>query len=120
MFNIAAMPTNNEEAGKRALIELQAELVERVQGLNSLFVTAGYGTFFGIWAIAKDDISAFARLWSVLFLLLSATIFVGWHVVGLIATNRAVWNQIEETEPTKRAAKIRRGVANGTLKLARH
>jgi len=63
------------------------DLLEKVIQVNGFFITAGYGTFFGVWAITREDLEIGARIWSCLFLLASAVVFVAWHMFGLIAMN---------------------------------
>ncbi|AMJ57374.1 MULTISPECIES: hypothetical protein [Stenotrophomonas] len=63
------------------------DLLEKVIQVNGFFITAGYGTFFGVWAIAREDLVIDARIWSCLFLLASAIVFVAWHMFSLMAMN---------------------------------
>lgn len=65
-------------------------MFEKVIQVNSFFITAGYGTFFGVWAITRDTISADARVWSCLFLLGSASLFMFWHIYSLLSMNAVV------------------------------
>jgi hypothetical protein len=71
-------------------IQLLGALFEKLIAVNGFFITAGYGVFFGVWAIVKDDITAGDRILSCLWLLASAAIFVGWHVVGLMTMNAMI------------------------------
>ena len=70
-----------------ARMKLMHDLLEKVIQVNGFFITAGYGTFFGVWAIAREDLDIGARIWSCLFLLASAIVFVAWHMFGLMAMN---------------------------------
>ena len=75
------------ERERKERLELTAHLLERVMAVNGFFITAGYGTFFGIWAISRDSLGIHERLWACLFLLMSAGLFVAWHVVGIFMIN---------------------------------
>src|SRR5688500_7893421 len=55
------------------------ELLEKAVSVNSFFITAGYGTFFGLWAILKDDLPRGYAAGAGLLLLISAALFVFWH-----------------------------------------
>ena len=72
------------------------DLLEKVIQVNGFFITAGYGTFFGVWAITREDLEIGARIWSCLFLLASAIIFVAWHMFGLMAMNFVIKSIAEE------------------------
>lgn len=72
---------------KERRLEFMGHLLEKMMAVNGFFITAGYGTFFGIWAIAKDSLGIHAQLWACLFLLMSATLFVAWHVFGVVTLN---------------------------------
>lgn len=68
-------------------LALVTGLLEKLIQVNGFFITAGYGTFFGIWAIARDDLDLHIQLWSCLLLLMSAAVFVGWHLYCVMSIN---------------------------------
>lgn len=72
---------------KDGRLEFMAHLLERMMAVNGFFITAGYGTFFGIWAISKGSLGIHEQLWACLLLLMSASLFVGWHVFGIVTLN---------------------------------
>lgn len=63
------------------------DLLEKVIQVNGFFISAGYGTFFGVWAVSRDALGLDERIWSCLFLLSSATVFISWHLYGLLSMN---------------------------------
>jgi len=45
--------------------EVIAHLLEKMIAVNGFFITAGYGTFFGVWAITRESLSLDSQLWPV-------------------------------------------------------
>lgn len=103
------------ERERKERLELTAHLLERVMAVNGFFITAGYGTFFGIWAISKDSLGIHERRWACLFLLMSAGLFVAWHVIGIVMIN--VTMRLVAAEPSEGwAARVTAGIQQRTAK----
>lgn len=66
------------------------EMLEKVVTVNSFFITAGYGTFFGVWVVVKDNIDPLVATHAALWILASALLFGAWHITGLIMLNTLV------------------------------
>src|SRR5688500_7617814 len=61
---------------------LLGQMLDRLMAVNGFFITAGYASFFGLWAMVRDEIPSAYVVSSSLWLLLSAALFVGWHIIG--------------------------------------
>jgi hypothetical protein len=75
---------------EREALHLLGQTLEKVTAVNGFFITAGYAVFFGVWGVMKDDLSRGYFVASFVWLLVSAAIFVLWHMLGLAMMNLAV------------------------------
>lgn len=74
----------------RVRIALLSALYDKAIQANSVFITAGYATFFGAWALTRDLLSHPAMVWSCLFLLVSAMLFIAWQVYAVVSLGLVV------------------------------
>ncbi len=51
---------------------------------NHAIIFAGFAGFFGLWAIVKNTIDSTALSFSVLLMLISGVVFIGWEVYRMI------------------------------------
>jgi len=86
------------------------EMLEKVISVNSFFITASYGTFFGVWVIVKDHIHPMIAAHAALWILASALIFAAWQITGLTMLNTIVMEAVEEAEGVPRFRELRNKV----------
>lgn len=110
------MSANLSPQELNARLDHMGNLLEKLIQVNGFFITAGYGTFFGVWTIVKDELPLQARLWSCLFLLVSAALFVLWHLYGLLAMNEVIHSIADEPAEGK-IARTRAALRDRNLKI---
>src|SRR3546814_85605 len=84
-----AMPDLYESERREGIRNLVTAL-DKVVAVNSFFITAAYGTYFGVWAIFRDHVEPAFILLSGVLLIVSATIFASWHVVNALTMTAVV------------------------------
>lgn len=91
-------------------LELLAYLLEKVMSVNGFFISAGYGVFFGIWAFFKDTLPHATKVTAGLFLMVSASLFVAWHLISAVTLScqvRAILNNPPQTRGRSWLAVVR-------------
>jgi hypothetical protein len=115
------MPTTDQVVPntKSEILPFLGDVMGKVQAMNALFITAGYGVFFGVWSIVKGDIALFAKIWAALFLVASASIFIGWHVIGMVALNRTISKVAGDPFHPGWVAKAKIAIGDNAVRLGR-
>lgn len=67
-------------------INFQSRVFSQAQSHNQIFVGIGYATLITVWSATASNIPVFAMLISGICLLISASVFVGWTIVGMFVT----------------------------------
>lgn len=86
------------------------EMLEKVISVNSFFITASYGTFFGVWVVVKDNIDPLIATHAALWILASSLIFAAWHITGLTMLNITVLDAVGKAGGVPRFKDLRQKV----------
>ena len=73
-----------------ANIKLVSAMHEKSKAYTNLIMIAGYASFFGIWSLTKDHLSAKEELWSALLMSISILTFVLFEVFIMYISGRQV------------------------------
>ncbi|NMW23144.1 hypothetical protein HFP05_01645 [Rhodanobacter denitrificans] len=94
------MPKFDEEQVRH--LELIAKALEKGQSFNSLFIAAGYVTFFALWNNVTGCATPASHMVAGAALTLSVVVYVAWMVVGLVALNVTMMTLVKQAESSPR------------------
>lgn len=94
------MPNFDEDQVRH--LELVAKALEKGQSFNSIFIAAGYATFFALWKNVAGCTTPASHMVAGAALTLSVVVYVAWMVTGLVALNVAMMSLVKQVEASPR------------------
>ena len=84
-------------------LELVAKALEKGQSFNSIFIAAGYATFFALWNNVTGCATPASHMLAGASLTLSVVVYVAWMVLGLVALNLTMMSLVKQVESSPRS-----------------
>ncbi|MGO1072885.1 hypothetical protein [Lysobacter sp. CA199] len=94
------MPKFDEDQVRH--FELMAKAMEKGASFNSLFIAAGYVTFFALWKNVGGCATPTSHMLAGASITLSAVLYVLWMVFGLVVLNIAMMSLVNQVESSPR------------------
>jgi hypothetical protein len=94
------MPKYDEEQIRH--LELAVKAAEKGQAFNSVFIAAGYATFFALWKNLNGCAVPTSHFAAGALLTFSATLYVAWMVLGLVVLNLTMMGLIKQASSSPR------------------